>query len=54
MPKPSSGQVLRVLAEEARERGAHPDRATVLDAYLDDSEEEQTEAPAEPGKKGGK
>lgn len=46
MAKPTSGQVLRALAEEARERGAHPDRAAVIDAYLDDQDEpEQTPEP---------
>jgi len=41
--------VLRALVEEARERGAHPDREAVFAKFLgDDQEEEQTDAPAEP------
>jgi hypothetical protein len=41
--------VLRALVEEARERGAHPDREAVFAKFLgDDQEEEQPDAPAEP------
>lgn len=38
--KPSSGDVLRALAEDARERGLHPDRQSVVDAYLDDGNDQ--------------
>lgn len=45
--------VLRALVEEARERGAHPDREAIFAKFLgDDQDEEQApeeQAPEEPG-----
>ena len=41
MPKPSIGQVVRVLAEESLASNPHPDRAAVLSEYLAESESEQ-------------
>lgn len=52
--KPSSGDVLRALAEEVRGGNIHPDRASILDAFLEDQDKEREaqqddQAPAEGG-----
>ena len=46
--KPSSGDVLRALAEEVRSGSVHPDRASILDAFLDD-DSDTSEQQSEPG-----
>lgn len=48
MPKPSIGQVVRVLAEESLASNPHPDRAAVLSEYLADQPEPEPEPTPEP------
>jgi hypothetical protein len=53
---PSTGDVLRALAEEALERGIHPDRESVLRDYVGEDTDQGPE-PTEgqgPGGEGGK
>lgn len=58
---PSDKEVLRALAAQAMESGAHPDRGSVLQEFLDDQEDTQehpttdpTEEGQGPGGEGGK